>query len=204
MSGFRKDAGGAEETPLKIIVLAAGLSMRFGSNKLLAVFRDKPLITWVFEAIKAAEAGEVLVVYHDEAVKAYALSYGFNVCFNPEPEEGQSRSVREGLRCAGDAGAYMFLTGDQPLLTAETIIGMSRRFLDEPGKIMMAACRGRHGSPVIFDAVFCDELFALSGDTGGRMVILGHPEAIVTYEIKEALELEDVDSIEDLSKLESI
>lgn len=201
-------SGGAvadpEREPLKVIVMAAGLSRRFGSNKLLAGFRGKPLIVCVFEALKGIASDQVYVVFRDVEVKELAMSYGFNVCYNPQPKEGQSRSIREGILCAGEASAYMFLTGDQPLLKAETLAGMASKFLEFPGKIMVAAFQGRRGSPVIFDMCYKDALLALRGDAGGRSVIQEHPDAIVLYEINEAFELADVDHLEDLAGLESI
>ena len=49
------------------LVLAAGLSSRMGSNKLLAEWRGKPLVRWTVESALASEAKPVIVVTGHES-----------------------------------------------------------------------------------------------------------------------------------------
>ena len=44
------------------IVLAAGASRRFGSQKLLAPLHGKPIVRWAVENVLAARLDEVMVV----------------------------------------------------------------------------------------------------------------------------------------------
>jgi len=191
---------------IELIVMAAGLSRRFGSNKLMADFRDRPLVSWIFEAIKSAGCapGAVTVVWNDPDIAVIAESYGFNTCFNPSPDEGQAASIRLGLAASKEADAYMFMTADQPLLRRETISGMLESFPAGQGKIMLAAYRGNTGNPVVFDRKYKASLMQLKGDTGGKQIIRQHPEAVVWYEIEYAEELMDVDRAEDLAHLSKI
>lgn len=188
---------------IELIVMAAGLSRRFGSNKLMADFRGSPLASRIFEAIRSAGCapGAVTVVWHDPDIAVLAETYGFNTCFNPGSEEGQAVSIRLGLAASKEADAYMFLTADQPLLRRQTISGMLKSFPAGQGKIMMAAYRGNAGNPVIFDKKYKASLMQLKGDTGGKQIIRQHPEAVVWYEVEYAEELMDVDHAEDLAHL---
>lgn len=191
---------------IELIVMAAGLSRRFGSNKLMADFRGSPLASRIFEAIRSAgcASGTVTVVWNDPDIAVLAETFGFNTCFNPGPEEGQSVSIRLGLAASKEADAYMFLTADQPLLRGQTISGMLRSFPAGQEKIMMAAYKGNTGNPVIFDRKYKASLMRLKGDTGGKQIIRQHPEAVVWYEIEYAEELMDVDHAEDLAHLSKL
>lgn len=201
-----KGAGLWNGKAFKVIILAAGMSRRFGRNKLLTGFNGRPLADWTFKAVEAAgcEPGAVTVVWHDPSVAVLSEAYGYNTCYNAAPEEGQSASVRLGIDASGAAGAYLFLTADQPLLSGQTIAGMLSAFPLGKGKIMMASWQGKVGNPVIFDARFKSELLGLTGDTGGRRIIKLHPEAAVQYEVGFAEELMDVDHVEDLEHLSDI
>lgn len=194
------------EHGIKLIVMASGLARRFGSNKLTADFQGRPLAGWVFEALKLSGCPpcSVTVVWHDPDIAVLAESYGFNTCFNPDPEEGQSASIRLGLAASEEADAYMFLTADQPLLRGQTISGMLKSFPSGQGKIMLAAHRGNTGNPVIFDRKYKASLMQLKGDTGGKLIIRQYPEAVVWYEIAYAEELMDIDRAEDLAHLSKI
>ena len=197
-------AGAVENlSQISVIVMAAGLSRRFGSNKLLAPFHGRPVVEWVFEALKTSGCAPelVTVVWHDPDVKAMAENYGFKTCFNPCPEEGQSVSIRVGLTEARVTGAYLFLTADQPLLKAATLSGMLKAYPLGKGRIMMAAFRGNAGNPVIFDRRYRAALMNLKGDTGGKQILQGHPEEILYYEVECSEELMDIDSALDLEAL---
>lgn len=190
----------------KVIILAAGMSRRFGNNKLLTNFQGRPLADWIFKAVESAgcEPRDVAVVWHDPSVGALIGAHGFNACYNPAPEQGQSASVRLGILASGPAEAYLFLTADQPLLRGQTIAGMMSTFPRGQDKIMMASWHGRAGNPVIFDAGFKSELLGLSGDTGGRQIIRQHPEAVILYDAEFEEELMDVDHVMDLEHLSKI
>ena len=66
-----------ENAPLRApriaaLVLAAGLSSRMGSNKLLEGWRGHPLLRWTVEAALASDARPVIVVTGNEAPKIEA------------------------------------------------------------------------------------------------------------------------------------
>ncbi len=84
------------------IVLAAGLSSRMGTNKLLQEWRGKPLLRWSAEAALASEARPVIVVTGHDAPNAEAALHGLDVTFvrNPGYREGLSGSLKTGDLCA--------------------------------------------------------------------------------------------------------
>ncbi len=180
------------------IVMAAGVGKRFGANKLLADFGGKPLFRWALEAIDGRCFSTVTVVTGHGPVAAAAEELGFRVVCNDRPEDGVSRTIRLGLQAAGECGGALFMTADQPLLTAETLRALTERFMEEPQCIFAASHNGMRGNPCLFPRDFFGELCALQGDTGGAAVIRKHPERLRLVEVPE-WELLDCDTPETLA-----
>ena len=180
------------------IVMAAGIGKRFGANKLLAEFVGKPLYRWALETVEPNCFSEVIVVTGHEAVASAAEMLGFRVVRNDRPEDGVSRTIRLGLHAAGACGGALFMTADQPLLTAETLRELTARFMGQPQYIYAASHGGVRGNPCLFPREFFGELCALQGDTGGAAVIRRCPERLRLVEVPEA-ELFDCDTPESMT-----
>jgi len=200
------------------ILMAAGFSRRFGGqNKLLALFRGKPLARHTLDLVCGMGCfKKIFFVYADIAVAALAGGLDVITVYNPAPEKGQGESARLGLLAAEQAAAsnqlagdehdyYMFFPCDQPLLDQDTV----RLLLDaaRPGYITEPVCpSGSNGcsrghSPSLFSASFLDELLALKQGENPRLLKARHPRSVITVEIADASLLVDIDSIEDLDKL---
>ena len=81
------------------IILAGGLSRRMGTrNKLLEVWRGKPLLRHVVEAALASDLDDVLVVLGHEADAVRAvLPDGTRTIVAPDHADGLSATLRAGL-----------------------------------------------------------------------------------------------------------
>ncbi len=180
------------------IVMAAGVGKRFGANKLLADFAGKPLFRWALDAIDGSCFSEVIVVTGYAPVAAAAEELGFRVVRNDRPEEGVSRTIHLGLQAAGDCSGALFMTADQPLLSAETLRQLTAAFAAEPQYLYAAAHDGMRGNPCLFPQTFFAELCQLQGDTGGSAVIRKHPEKLRLVEVPEQ-ELFDCDTPETMA-----
>ena len=183
-----------------LIMLAAGNSRRFGSNKLLYQIEGKPMYRYALEELqKAAEKipdSRILVVTQADYTEIISTAgqAGAEVFINPEPERGISSSMQIGLERARDAEACLFTVSDQPWLKAETITALFELFQRE-GKGMACTRRdGKTGNPCIFSKKYYTELMEISGDRGGKQIIKKHPEDVAYLEISDALELQDVDT----------
>src|SRR5262249_30575017 len=99
------------------VVLAAGLSRRMGTSKLLLAYEGTTVLRRATERVLAAGVWGVIVVVgpeHDAAARALAaLPVRFAV--NPRPEVGQGSSVGAGVRAlAPGTTAVLIALGDQP------------------------------------------------------------------------------------------
>ena len=61
-----------DPAPVGALVLAAGLSRRFGSAKMIARWRGRPIISYVLQTIAAARDAGVLAGYVDQVIAANA------------------------------------------------------------------------------------------------------------------------------------
>ncbi len=109
------------------IVLAAGASSRFGSQKLLAPLDGRPVLQHVLDAVAAAGIEHVVVVLGDSAAEIEAgISWrGERRVINPRPQDGLASSLRVGLdgvtAWVPQADAAFIVLGDQPALRPEVV-----------------------------------------------------------------------------------
>ena len=189
----------SKRVKLALIMLAAGNSRRFGSNKLIYEVDGVPMYLQTLRqiqkaALKIPDSRIILVtqMQQSEIIDA-AKEIGAEALINPQPERGISSSMQIGLESAKDADACLFTVSDQPWLTAETIIALYDAFQSE-NKGMACTIRGeKTGNPCIFSKKYYRELMEITGDKGGKQIIKRYPEDVTYLKISDERELQDVD-----------
>jgi len=190
------------------IVLAAGLSTRFGKPKQLADLGGKPLLQWVVDACLGSRLGRVVVVIGRNASRVASLlsaEYSdprLGTVVNRRYRQGMSSSLRSGLaKIRQDCPSAMFLLGDQPLVTAELIDDLLDRFWNSDKDICAPLHENRRANPTLFSSRFYPQLSAVSGDVGAREIIRTHSDALLTVEVADPLPFWDIDTETDLKAL---
>ena len=183
------------------IIMASGLGKRFGENKLIKEFHGKPLISYILEATANLFSRRVVVTRHEE-VANICRRQNVDVILHDLPY--RNNTIRLGLETLLDTTHCMFCTGDQPLLTQETIAALTLATINEPTKIVRPICDNSVGSPVIFPQSTYDELLQIPQGKGGGYVIKQRPELVQYLPIKDPNELKDIDTKEDFDTLQSI
>lgn len=186
------------------ILLAAGLSRRFGSNKLLYSVEGIPLYRHTMDKLtrlreEQPEQYRLYLVSRWPELLTAGRALGWTVLDHPYSEAGLSSSIRLGLSAAletaGEADCFAFFVCDQPWLRRETVRAFLSGF-EASGKGMGCLCCGETpGNPAVFSRRYVPELLALSGDAGGRRVLNAHPEDIYCHPAQ-AEELRDLDQPE--------
>ena len=118
----------------------------------------------------------------------------------------QSDTVREGLKALPGVAGCLFVPGDQPLLTEASVRAVVADFQMHPGSIVRLGWRGVPASPILWPSEELASLAALEGDSGGSALLARRQELGVRVRVVEAaceLEVQDVDTREDLELLES-
>jgi nicotine blue oxidoreductase len=189
------------------ILLAAGAGSRFGGGKLLAPFRGRSLIGVSLANLADAPVDETVVVVGDDArrLRAACEPYGVAVVENPDWAQGQSTSVRVGLEALGsEALAAVVLLADQPLVGAGAVRRLVEAF-EGGAKVAVATYGGRRRNPVLFSRGVWPMLVAeLAGDEGARPFLRRHPEVVVRVPCDGVGDPADVDTAEDLRRLEGM
>jgi molybdenum cofactor cytidylyltransferase len=186
------------------ILLAAGYSTRFGSNKLLHPLpAGKPDAGMPIALASARHFVEALpdpvAVIRPRAQRLGKLlrDAGCNTVVCRNAAEGMGVSLAEGVRVTDDAHGWVVALADMPYLKAETVRIIAKA-LSEGAAIAAPSYRGERGHPVGFARRFKDELSALRGDAGARELLRQHPDWITLYEVDDPGVLRDIDEPSDL------
>jgi len=178
---------------LTIVVLAAGRSSRFGSNKLLCEIGGDTLLD---RALRACGSYRALVVASTEVADAVAAA-GKPFVINDAPERGMAHSLRLANALIDDASPIALLPADLLYVTDAGVASIVDRSRDVDVTNPVRA-DGTPGHPVVFSAAarrYIDEL--PDGDTIRQL--RDHPGLTRrTVLIDEEWPYKDVDVVSDL------
>ncbi|MDD2533680.1 MAG: NTP transferase domain-containing protein [Eubacteriales bacterium] len=169
---------------LNIVLMAAGNSVRYGENKLLASIGGRPMYRNIFEHLlhywqAHTDSCMVTVVSQYDVILEAALQAGCQTVFNPQPKLGISLTIQLGLTTGtspNEQSGAVFFTADQPFIRYETIRDFLDRAILTPAGLLAAGSPSAPGNPVMFDQHYFAELQKLSGDQGGKMILHAHPD----------------------------
>lgn len=184
---------------ISVVIMASGISKRFGENKLLYNFNGKPLIENVFVAIKNSIVDEVVVVTRYDEILKLSKSYGFKSIVNVDTTDDLSKTIKLGVSVAKSSNGIMLCVADQPFLSSKSIDKLCNAFTENQDKICALSINGEMGNPVIFPENLFEELMNLPPFSRGKSVLLNHKELIKLVEVGNADELYDIDTKNNLS-----
>jgi molybdenum cofactor cytidylyltransferase len=185
---------------ISCVIMASGLGKRFGENKLMADFHGQPLILRALAATDGIFEKRVVVTRHAD-VAELCRRQGVDTILHDLPHRNDT--VRLGLEAVGDRDTEIcaFCPGDQPLLRQETLVSLALAAQNEPRDIWRIDFEGTPGAPVLFPRWTFPELVDLPEGKGGGWVARKYPSQVRTVSARDAFELMDVDTPEDLTRL---
>jgi molybdenum cofactor cytidylyltransferase len=98
---------------------------------------------------------------------------------------------------------FFLILGDQPLITSKIINKLIKSFSPGKREIVVPYYENRRGNPVLFDIYWKDELMAITGDVGGRVLIKAHSENVKRVNILDETILFDIDQEKDYLKAQT-
>jgi molybdenum cofactor cytidylyltransferase len=183
------------------LLLAAGASTRFGSNKLLHPLADgRPIALVSALNLSAALPNTLAVVRPDNpALGDLFAQHGIAHMIATRAAEGMGASLAQGIAAAAQAKGWLIALADMPYLKRETLLAIAGA-LESGAAIAAPKYRGQRGHPVGFSANFGEALMRLDGDEGARSLLRLHAAEVVEIDCDDAGVLADIDTAADLAK----
>ena len=150
------------------------------------------MIEYAIRASLASELNKVfLILGYDSKEILKALSENsksfpsnqLEFLINPQYQQGMSSSIHVGLTSIKNTfWSVMFLLADQPLVDSGLINLMLKQFYKSDKSICVPTYKGKRGNPTIFSSEYFSHLENVTGDSGGKDIIMAHPDDILTIE----------------------
>ena len=166
-----------------VLVLASGRGERFlasggSGNKLHAMLGDKTVLEHTLSAARAS---------------------GLPVHVEDAGHEGMGDSIAAAIRATPDAGGWLILPGDLPLIRADTLRAVADALADSP--IVLPHYRGQRGHPVGFASLCRNALMLLQGAQGAAQVVRAYLQSgrVANLELGDPGIVTDIDTVHDLA-----
>lgn len=182
------------------ILLAAGQSQRFGSNKLLhPVENSTPMLMLTAQRLVSVLPESIAVINQDLSSCATQLEQlGLQVVINEQADRGMGSSIACGVRASQDAAGWLIALADMPYIKAGTTKKLANKLKD--GADMVAPeYDHQRGHPVGFSQRFLGELCALNDDVGARHIIKKYQNRLELISTSDAGVIIDVDQVSDIT-----
>lgn len=186
---------------LGCVVLAAGQGRRFGDNKLLQTLGDRPVLERVLLALPRERFAKIVVVASSQGVEELCREQGIT-CLR-YPGGPQSESIRRGIAAMEGLDGCLFVMGDQPLCTRESMEKLMDVFLAHPEAVVRLAWGEIPCSPVLFPKRYFPNLCHLTGEQGGMSALRGLEAEIRLVQAGNEAELWDVDTRAELEQMQA-
>jgi len=195
------EIAGAQSTAANIcgILLAAGASKRFGSDKLLHPLAAGTTVATVALANLRAALPHVIAVVRPGATALENLlsEAGATVIQCANAEDGMGASLATAVSASVNASGWVIALADMPYIRPETIEKIAAS-LAAGAAIVAPAYRGERGHPVGISARFRAQLGALRGDEGARSVLKENAALVKLIDVDDPGVCRDIDTPADL------
>jgi len=187
-------------SPVTGILLAAGLSRRYGSNKLLQPLSDQlPLVLHTARRLQAVLPDSLAVVAAgDHRTAELLVAQGLRIVTNPRPEAGMGHSIARAVGTARKARGWLIALADMPWIDPATLQAVVTA-LQQPEDIVAPFYDERRGHPVGFGAHYGEALMALDGDEGAHAILNANARQLKPVAVNDPGVLQDVDQPQDLA-----
>ena len=180
---------------ISVILLAAGQSRRMnGENKLIKIFKDKPLITHSVKNILASSIDELIVVlgYQREIIeKLIDNNKKIKIVFNEKFESGMASSIKTGLNHLSEkTDAFFICLGDMPLVNKD-IYNQIIQSRNNKKEIFVPNYNGQQGNPILFSMSMKREIMRIQGDVGGKKILEQNQDKILNLSINNEVIISD-------------
>jgi molybdenum cofactor cytidylyltransferase len=184
------------------VLLAAGRSRRFGSDKRMArLSSGETVLDRAVAAFAPAVDELVLVIGAADEPGAFAARFpGLKIFRARDSAAGMGSSLAEAIRAAPAWNGCLVGLADMPFISSATVLALRAAMGEE---IVVPRFRGQWGHPVGFPHRVFAALSALHGEVGARALILAESARCRFLDVDDQGVLADVDTPEALRAAEA-
>ena len=182
-----------------VLVLAAGLSRRFGADKRLALLPSGEMVlaATLRQVQDSGLPAVVCIRAVDKPVRDVVSQYGMQAVACQRSKEGMGATLAEGIsQIPPSWHAVLIVLGDMPWVQATTYQALAAELL--PDTLCRPLHGGRPGHPIGFGERFFPLLMKSCGDIGARAVLETHASEITHVAVQDPGIHRDIDLPEDL------
>ena len=161
---------------IKAILLAAGRSKRLKSeNKLIKLYKKKPLINYSLKTLHKSKVNKVIVVlgYQKNEIKKIIKKNKKNIfVFNKEYKKGMASSIKVGLKkvTKKDKG-FIIVQSDMPFIKSSDINKICNSIKKRKFLVHALKFKNKIGNPIGFDILVMKKFKKIKGDIGAKFMV---------------------------------
>lgn len=181
------------DTDIGIIILAAGSSQRYGSDKRTATLSDgTSLLSATLANVPDSFTRRVLVLKKEDEDLGRLYTENWQICHAENPETGLASSLASGIAMAGNWPATLIGLGDMPYISTETYLVLQQALKEHD--IVIPVFEDQRGNPAGFRQRYFDEIMQLQGDQGARSLLKKYKEECFEVEVQDSGIFQDIDT----------
>ena len=161
---------------IKIILLAAGLSKRMKSeNKLIKLYKNKPLINYSLNVLKKSKANKIIIVLghqYKEVKKIIKKNKKIIFTYNKNYKKGMASSIKMGLKkISKNDDGFIVAQSDMPFVKLSDINKICRSIRTKKFLVHALKYKNRLGNPIGFDISLIKKFKNIKGQFGAKFMV---------------------------------
>ena len=187
---------------IKAILLAAGQSKRLKSeNKLVKLYKKKPLINHSLNALHKSKVNKIIVVLGHQKKELQKIIKRNNkniFTYNKEYKKGMASSIKAGLRKVNkkDKG-FIIVQSDMPFIRSSDINKIYTSIKSKKYLVYVLKYRNRVGNPIGFDISIMKKFKRIKGDIGAKFMVKRLKKETKFIKINNLKSFKDFDKVSD-------
>ena len=187
---------------IKAILLAAGQSKRLKSeNKLIKLYKKKPLINHSLNALHKSKVNKIIVVLGHQKKELQKIIKRNNkniFTYNKEYKKGMASSIKAGLRKLNkkDKG-FIIVQSDMPFIKSSDINKIFNSIKSKKYLVHVLKYKNRVGNPIGFDISIMKKFKRIKGDVGAKFMVKRLKKETKFIKINNLKSFKDFDKVSD-------
>ena len=161
---------------IKAILLAAGQSKRMKSeNKLIKLYKNKPLINYSLNVLTKSKANKIIIVLghqFKEVKKIIKKNKKIIFTYNKNYKKGMASSIKMGLKkVSKNDDGFIVAQSDMPFVKLSDINKICRSIKTKQFLVHALKYKNRLGNPIGFDISLIKKFKNIKGQFGAKFMV---------------------------------